>query len=26
LLKDHGDDVNHADEKIVEIRKKVAGN
>jgi (E)-4-hydroxy-3-methylbut-2-enyl-diphosphate synthase len=26
LLKEHGDDVNHADEKIVEIRKKVAGN
>ena len=26
LLKEHGDDVNHADEKIVEIRKKVSGN
>ena len=26
LLKEQGDDVNHADEKIVEIRKKVAGN
>jgi (E)-4-hydroxy-3-methylbut-2-enyl-diphosphate synthase len=26
LLKEHGDDVNHSDEKIVEIRKKVAGN
>ena len=26
LLKEHGDDVNHADEKIVEIRKKVADN
>jgi len=26
LLKEHGDDVNHADEKIVEIRKKVAGS
>jgi (E)-4-hydroxy-3-methylbut-2-enyl-diphosphate synthase len=26
LLKEHGDDVNHADEKIVEIRKKVASN
>ena len=26
LLKEHGDDVNHADEKIIEIRKKVAGN
>jgi (E)-4-hydroxy-3-methylbut-2-enyl-diphosphate synthase len=26
LLQEHGDDVNHADEKIVEIRKKVAGN
>jgi (E)-4-hydroxy-3-methylbut-2-enyl-diphosphate synthase len=26
LLKEHGDDVNNADEKIVEIRKKVAGN
>jgi (E)-4-hydroxy-3-methylbut-2-enyl-diphosphate synthase len=26
LLNEHGDDVNHADEKIVEIRKKVAGN
>ena len=26
LLKEHGDDVNHADEKIVAIRKKVAGN
>jgi (E)-4-hydroxy-3-methylbut-2-enyl-diphosphate synthase len=26
LLKEHGDDVNHADEKIVEIRNKVAGN
>jgi len=26
LRKEHGDDVNHADEKIVEIRKKVAGN
>ena len=26
LLKEHGDDVNHADENIVEIRKKVAGN
>ncbi len=26
LLKEHGDDVNRADEKIVEIRKKVAGN
>jgi (E)-4-hydroxy-3-methylbut-2-enyl-diphosphate synthase len=26
LLKEHGDDVNHADERIVEIRKKVAGN
>jgi (E)-4-hydroxy-3-methylbut-2-enyl-diphosphate synthase len=26
LLKEHGDDVNHADEKIVKIRKKVAGN
>jgi (E)-4-hydroxy-3-methylbut-2-enyl-diphosphate synthase len=26
LLQEHGDDVNHADEKIIEIRKKVAGN
>jgi len=26
LLKEHGDDVNHSDEKIVEIRKKVSGN
>ena len=26
LLKEQGDDVNHADEKIVEIRKKIAGN
>ena len=26
LLREHGDDVNHADEKIVEIRKKVSGN
>jgi len=26
LLKEQGDDVNHSDEKIVEIRKKVAGN
>ncbi len=26
LLREHGDDVNHADQKIVEIRKKVAGN
>ena len=26
LLKEQGDDVNHADEKIVEIRKNVAGN
>jgi len=26
LLKEHGEDVNHADEKIVEIRKKVSGN
>jgi len=26
LLKEQGDDVNHSDEKIIEIRKKVAGN